>query len=157
MIFLWLGLLGIFFLFVGVLLFGAPYLPTLSPQLKTALDLLDLKKGDTMLELGCGDGRVVIAAAERGWKVVGYELNPLLVAVAWLRTRRYPGTRILWGNFWGVEWPQSEGTFVFLQKRFMPGLDKRMQKHGGRLASVAFEISGKKPLKTANGVYAYEY
>ena len=45
---------------LGILLpvlFGPPYLPTLAPNLKTALDLLDLKSGQTVLDLGSGDGR----------------------------------------------------------------------------------------------------
>lgn len=64
--------------FGGVLLFGAPYLPTLTPQVQAALELCKLQSGDTLLELGCGDGKVLIAAAERGATVIGYELNPLL-------------------------------------------------------------------------------
>jgi hypothetical protein len=58
-----------------VLIVGAPYLPTLTPQVEAALDMLDLKPGQTMLELGCGDGKVLIAAAKRGWHCVGYELK----------------------------------------------------------------------------------
>jgi ribosomal protein L11 methylase PrmA len=68
-------------LFGFVVAFGAPYLPTLRPQITMALDMLDLKKGQTLLELGSGDGRVMMAAAERGWNVIGYELNPLLVGL----------------------------------------------------------------------------
>ncbi len=75
--------------FAGVLLFGAPYLPTLKPQMKTALKLAGSTAGETLLELGCGDGRVLIAAARRGYNAVGYELNPLLALLAWARTRRY--------------------------------------------------------------------
>ena len=64
--------------FSFVLLFGAPFLPTLKKQIDEALDLLDLKPGETMLELGCGDGRILLAATQRGLSVVGYELNPIL-------------------------------------------------------------------------------
>jgi hypothetical protein len=39
-----------------VILFGAPYLPTLKPQTNAALDLLDLKPGQTLLELGLWPG-----------------------------------------------------------------------------------------------------
>lgn len=93
--------------FGGVVFFGAPYLPTLSPQVKAALDLAGLKKGDHLLELGCGDGKVVLAAARRGINVIGYELNPILAAVAWLRTWRYrKNVRIVWGDFWNKVWPR---------------------------------------------------
>ncbi|HET7529279.1 MAG TPA: hypothetical protein VFJ84_03590, partial [Candidatus Saccharimonadales bacterium] len=65
-----------------VLLFGAPYFPSLSPHVKAGLDLLDLKKGQTVYDLGCGDGRFLKAAARRGIKSVGYELNPFMFAYA---------------------------------------------------------------------------
>ena len=64
--------------FSGVLLVGAPYLPTLTPQVAAALELAALRPGETLLELGCGDGKVLIAAAQQGYRAVGYELNPIL-------------------------------------------------------------------------------
>src|SRR6478672_10765863 len=94
--------------FAFVVFFGAPFLPTLRPQIDTALNLLDLKPGQTILELGCGDGRVLIAAATRGIYAVGYELNPLLAAIAWLRTRRYgKQVRVICGNYWRLKWPPA--------------------------------------------------
>ena len=85
---IWLALAVIILMlsFGAVLLFGAPYLPTLNPQVKAALELSELKAGDTLLELGCGDGKVLIAAAKLGINVVGFELNPFVAFVAWLRT-----------------------------------------------------------------------
>lgn len=72
-----------------VLLFGAPYVPTLAVQQQKALRLLNLKKGETLLELGCGDGRVLLAAAKQGVYGIGYELNPILFVVAKIVTWRY--------------------------------------------------------------------
>jgi hypothetical protein len=51
--------------FAGVLTVGAPYLPTLKQQVVTALELAQLKPGQSLLELGCGDGKVVLAAANQ--------------------------------------------------------------------------------------------
>jgi hypothetical protein len=56
MIWLVLVILVMLICFGGVLLFGAPYLPTLKPQVHAALELANLKPGQTLLELGCGDG-----------------------------------------------------------------------------------------------------
>ena len=67
----------VFICFAGVVAFGAPYLPTLRPQVETALELVNLMPGQTLLELGCGDGKVLVAAAQTGLHAVGYELNPL--------------------------------------------------------------------------------
>ena len=158
MILLLAGVLLIVAAFGIVLLRGAPYVPTLKRQVSAALDLLDLKPGQTLLELGCGDGKVLIAAAERGLDVVGIELNPLLVAVCWLRTRRYrKQVRIIWGDFWAVPWPVCDGVFTFLLQRYMSDLDERMQGLGKPLASFAFKIPDRKPDVTKQGVFLYKY
>ena len=147
--------------FAAVLLTGAPYLPTLSTQITAALELADLQAGETLLELGCGDGRVLIAAARQGWQVVGYELNPLLVLVAWLRTRRYrKQVKIIWGNFWNQPWPPAQAIFIFLLPKYMPKLHKKViqYKHKPvKLVSFAFEIPGQKPTHRKAGVFAYDY
>lgn len=151
-----------------VLLRGAPYLPTLNKQVTTALDMIDLKKGDTLLELGCGDGKVLIAAAERGWRVVGYELNPLLALAAWLRTRKYRGqVRVVWGDFWAYEWPEAQGIFVFLLDSFMEKLNTKIEQDYGKygkykgksvkLVSFAFQVPGRMPKEEKDALFLYEY
>jgi 16S rRNA A1518/A1519 N6-dimethyltransferase RsmA/KsgA/DIM1 with predicted DNA glycosylase/AP lyase activity len=147
--------------FSFVLLFGAPFLPTLKKQIDEALDLLDLKPGETMLELGCGDGRVLMAATQRGLSVVGYELNPILVIVAKLRT--WPNRRsvtIIWGDYWRLSWPPADGIFGFILPRYMDKLHKKITQYQYRpikVASFAFEIPNKKPSRVKNGVFLYNY
>jgi protein-L-isoaspartate O-methyltransferase len=145
-------------LFALVIFVGAPYLPTLNPQAEAALDMLDLKPGQTLLELGCGDGKLLILAAERGLNVVGVELNPILALISYVRTRKYRSqVRVICANFWKLTWPKSDGVFVFLLDKFMPKLDQRMLTQGGRLASVAFAVPRRKPLKEHAGVFLYDY
>lgn len=159
----WLILVGLILLlcFGGVLLFGAPYLPTMKPQIKAALELANLQRGDTLIELGCGDGRVVRAAARQGIKVIAYELNPLLAGLAWLRTRRYRRqVKIIWGDFWRAEWPPSQAIFTFLLPRYMRKLDKKLSTYEYKpikLVSYAFKIPGKKIDSQQNGVFLYTY
>lgn len=147
-----------------VILFGAPYLPTLKKQTDDALDLLDLKSGQTMLELGCGDGRVAKAAAKRGLRVIGYELNPILVLIAKLNTIKYRGrVQIIWGNYWRKEWPQADGIFVFLLDKYMEKLDKKiiqktkLQKQPIRLLSYTFKVPGREPDAQKGGLFLYKY
>ena len=147
--------------FSFVLLFGAPFLPTLKKQIDEALNLLDLKPGETLLELGCGDGRVLMAAAQRGLSVVGYELNPILVVVAKLRT--WPNRRsvtIIWGDYWQLSWPPADGIFSFILPRYMDKLNKKIIQYKYRpirVASFAFAIPNKKPFRVKNGVFLYNY
>lgn len=156
----WLFMVSLFLVLVFglVVVVGAPYVPTLRPQADAAFQLLKLKKGQTLLELGCGDGKVLKLAAEQGYRAIGIELNPILAIIAWARTRRYGDqVQVIWGNFWRVPWPAADGVFVFLIDRFMPKLDARMSNYGGRLASVAFQVPGRPVARERNGVYLYAY
>src|SRR5437868_4204180 len=114
-VFLFLASMWLILLFGFVVFFGAPYLPTLKKSRTSALDLLELEPGQTILELGCGDGALVLAAAERGLKVIAYELNPILVLVSIIRTWKYrKHVRIIWANYWWHMWPRTDGIYVFL-------------------------------------------
>jgi SAM-dependent methyltransferase len=55
------------------------WLPTQQALLDGMLDLAQVTPQDTLLDLGSGDGRVVIAAAKRGAQGIGIEFNPDLV------------------------------------------------------------------------------
>jgi SAM-dependent methyltransferase len=158
MMYLLIVLFVVLLAFGSVLLRGAPYLPTLEKQGRAALDLLNLQPGQTLLELGSGDGKVLVLAARAGLNVVGVELNPFLVGFSWLRTRRYrKQVRIVWGDFWRVEWPECDGVFTFLLDRFMPRLDTRMQQIKKPLVSFAFKVPGRKADAEKSGVYLYRY
>lgn len=148
-------------LFGFVVFFGAPYLPTLKKQVGTGLDLLNLQPGQTLLELGCGDGRVLRAAAERGLFSVGYELNPVLVLIARLHTWPYrKNVKVIWGDYWRASWPPADGIFVFLLDKYMPKLDKKIIQESHKpvkLVSFAFKVPKKPIAAHKHGLYLYEY
>ena len=150
MVYLFAAILVLILTFGGVILRGAPYLPTLNAQAKAALDLLNLKPGQTLLELGSGDGKVLLAAAQAGLNVVGVELNPFLVIVSWLRTRRYrKQVRIIWGDFWRGDWPEADAIFTFLLTKYMKKLDNKI---------VQYKHKPGKPITAEkSGVYLYTY
>lgn len=154
-------IVGVFACFAFVIFFGAPYLPTLTPQVKTALDLLDLKPGQHMLELGSGDGKVMLAAAQKGIRVTGYELNPLLVLVSRWRLRKYRNlTAVIWDNFWQAQWPPADAIFSFNLQKHMKKLDTKIVQECQKpvvMASFAFTIPGRKPVRTHDGIFLYEY
>jgi len=159
---LFIIILAVILAFGFVLLYGAPYLPTLKPQIKIALELADAKPGQHMLELGCGDGRVMLAALEQGMYVTGYELNPILAFIAWARTRRYRGkATVIWGNFWAQSLPPADSIFTFLLPKYMSKLDNKItQEYTGKkvkLVSFAFKIEGRPIDKEQDGVLLYCY
>lgn len=151
-------------MFGCVVLFGAPYLPTLRPQIDAALDALDLNEGQHILELGSGDGRVLLAAAQRGLYGIGYELNPILVLVSRWRLRRYRNQiRVVWGNAFSKKWPATDAIYVFGIKKLMPKLHKKIVQHAQqthrpiRLASFGFAVPAKKPVSQTQGIFIYHY
>ncbi len=54
-----------------------PYVPTKYPVVDEMLRIVGVDKGDIVYDLGCGDGRIVITAAQRyGAKGVGFDIDP---------------------------------------------------------------------------------
>ena len=151
----------IFALFTFVIIFGAPFLPTLKRQIKPAMKLLNLKEDQRLLELGSGDGRLLVAAAEAGLNVTGIELNPLLVLYSWLITRKYKGqVKVIWGNFWKKDWPEVEGIFVFLLDPYMEKLNTKITQNYSKpvkLVSFAFKIPNRDIDGSSEGLYLYKY
>ena len=60
-----------------------PYVPTTEPAVQEMLKLAGVSKSDVVYDLGCGDGRIVIAAAKQyGARGVGIDINPERIAEA---------------------------------------------------------------------------
>jgi SAM-dependent methyltransferase len=54
-----------------------PYVPTTEKAVEEMLKLAGVKKTDVVYDLGCGDGRIVVAAAKTfGARGVGIDINP---------------------------------------------------------------------------------
>src|SRR5713101_1326007 len=61
----------------------APYVSSPARVVDRMLELANIKPGETLYDLGCGDGRILIAAAEKyKARAVGVEISPKLVAEA---------------------------------------------------------------------------
>jgi SAM-dependent methyltransferase len=140
---------------------GAPYLPARKHDLDEIFAALELKPGQHLLELGCGDGTVLIAAAKRGIASTGYEINPIMVAICWLRTRRYRKlTTVKLANMWQVEWPPADAIYVFLIPRLMSKLNSAIEDSAHkpvRLVSYAFPMPYLKPVVISKNCYGYDY
>lgn len=155
---------GVVFLlvFASVIIFGAPYLPTLSKRIDDALYLLALQPGQTFLELGSGDGRLLIAAAEKGIHGIGYELNPLLVLYSRARTWKYRKLiTIKWANYWTTEWERADAIYVFLLPKYMDKLNKKVVQYSNKkpltVVSFAFMMPDKVPSNELKSMFQYKY
>ena len=142
-------------------IFGAPYLPILGRDAEALLDLADLEPGQSIIDLGSGDGALLLAAAKRGIRGIGYEINPLLYGYSRLRLWRYRELiKIHLADFWRADWPESDAIYVFLIGHYMAKLDRylsRKIKRPTRVISYVFVIPGKDPVSQTNNSYCYLY
>jgi precorrin-6B methylase 2 len=62
--------------------YDVPYVPTPASVVARMLDLADVRKGDFVIDLGSGDGRIAIAAAARGARALGIDIDPIRIGEA---------------------------------------------------------------------------
>ena len=151
--------LALAFALPGIL--GAPYVPILRHDTDTALKLADLKPGQTLIDLGSGDGRLLRIAASRGVRCIGYEVNPFMVALSWLLCLRYRHLiTIHLANFWQIKLPEADVVYVFLMPKFMAQLGDYLsaQIHQPtKVVSYAFKIPGRTIIHGTSNTFVYEY
>lgn len=148
----------LFILFTGIS--AAPWVPTRKHDLKDLIDDAEIDSGDNFVELGCGDGRLVKAAAKRGAKAVGYELNPLMYIVAVINNLGVANSKIRFKNFWSVDLSQADIVMVFILPRTLPRLDQKLSdelKPGAKLISYIFPIEGRSEVHKGKSWFIYRY
>ena len=160
--------MGIFLIIASIIIvaftigavFGAPWVPAFQRDLEAVLDDAKLQRGQVFYELGCGEGRLLVAAAKRGAIVVGYEINPLLWVVARVRTWRQPNVKVILGDFWRVDLSNVDLALAFLVPRYMDRLEKKLaaeMKPGSKFVSYIFDMPHKKPAIKRHHWQVYEY
>jgi len=110
---------------------AAPWVPTKGKNIARALEAADIKPGQTVVDIGCGDGRLVFAAAKKGAKAVGYEisLTPYLIAkVRWLFSSQRKNVSIRFKNLWRVDLGHVDILYVFLLPQILGKLEKKLEK-----------------------------
>jgi hypothetical protein len=141
-------------LIFGVVFEGAPYVPTKRKDIDNALKLAKLKPDELIVDLGSGDGRLLSAAADQGYRALGYELSPILALISRMTLRKYgKRVKVRNTNFWYTKLPSdTKVVFVFLAGPFMKRLARHMQREANRLGhpldliSYGFELPGHKPV-----------
>ena len=135
----------------------APYYPTPETVVEKMLQLGGLKAGEKMFDLGSGDGRIVIMAAQKFHaEAVGVELDKDLwkSSVAKIRKLGLEKTaRIVNGDLLNQNYSSADLVTVYLLPGFIdkvqPLLDRQLKK-GARVVSHDFEFSKWTPEKSLN-------
>ena len=135
-------------------MFRSPFVPTCLPAVALFLDLANVGPADTVVDIGSGDGRVVIAAARRGATALGFEIETHLhkrglEAVADLAHEAQRRITLHNAPAEGeklVKAVQSASVvFFFLLPEAMRCLVPVLQRHlrpGARIVSYTFKLAG---------------
>lgn len=125
---------------------GAHYVPTDEKRVRRMLELAEVGPGDRVVDLGSGDGRLLIEAARRGAVAVGYELNPVMVRIA-RRNVRKAGLQcrvtIRWADFWRENLSSFTVVTVYGIPYIMGRLERKLARElpkGARVVSNAFPL-----------------
>ena len=124
---------------------GAPYLPTKRKKIRRMLELAQVKPGDTIYDLGCGDGRVLIMAARKyGAFGVGVEIHPFRyiwcqIKITILGLRRK--IKIKFGDLFNHDIHDADVVFCYLLQSTNNQLEWKLHKelsHRARVVSNTF-------------------
>lgn len=129
-----------------------PYVPTPQPVVDAMLEVAGVKPGDVLYDLGSGDGRIVVTAAQRfGVRGVGIDINPERIQEAEANARAAGVERL-------TEFRQEDifkadfGDATVVTMYLLPSVNNRLKpkllndlKPGTRIVSHAFDIEGWEP------------
>ena len=140
------------------------FVPTPNEIVDAMLKMAGVTKNDTVYDLGCGDGRIVITAAQKfGARGVGVDIDPNRVAEATENVKKAGvagRVKIVRGDLFETDLsPASVVTLYLLTElnlKLRPKLLREL-KPGTRVVSHAFNMGDWKPERTAevSGTHVY--
>jgi len=133
----------------------APYVPSPETVVEKMLKLANVKAGDTVYDLGCGDGRIIIMAAQKfGAKAVGVELNDELFKKTSERIKELKlqdKVTMIHGDLLQVDLSPATVVTLYLlrssNEKLKPNLEKYLKK-GTRVVCHDYGVAGWTPEKT---------
>jgi len=105
-----------------------PYVPATDVQVRNVLAALKARKG-TVVDLGSGDGRIVLETAKNNFESHGVELNPWLVAYSRFNTLRNglsSKTRFFQKDLWKFSLAPYDNVVIFGVEQMMQDLEKKI-------------------------------
>ena len=131
-----------------------PFVPTPQEVVDRMIELAGVKKGDTVYDLGSGDGRIVIAAAKKGARAVGFDIDPDLIKEARENIKKAGVEKlaeIREQDILTVDLSPASVVTMYL----LPDVNLKLRPHvltqmkpGSRVVSHAFDMGDWKPEKT---------
>jgi precorrin-6B methylase 2 len=121
------------------------WVPTPDEMIAAMLDAAKVQPGDFLIDLGSGDGRIVIAAAKRGVKAMGVEFNPDMVELSTANAKEAgvsDKATFVRGDIFEVDFSQATVLTMYL----LPDLNMRLRpkilemKPGTRVVTHAFDM-----------------
>lgn len=134
---------------------AAPWVPLWKTDIRRMLKLAEVKPGETVYDLGAGDGRIIIIAAQEfGARATGFEIAVLPYFLAYIKILirgLKPKIDLKYRNFFRADLSKADVICAFLtppaMKKLKPKLEKEA-KPGCRIVSYAFSIPTWQPTKT---------
>ena len=130
---------------------GALYVSTSRTKIAAIINAVPMKADQTLVDLGCGDGRVLREAQKRyGVRTIGYEINPLAYLKARLSSFGPNKIKIRRENFWEADLSGADVVFCYLYPDVMKKLAAKLAaglKPGTVVVSSNFSLPGFVPSK----------
>ena len=120
------------------------------------------RHGKTFIDLGSGDGRVVIAAAQAGYTATGIELNPVLITMSYIAAWRagvLSSVRFRIQDFWSINLKEYDAISIFGVNPVMEKLHEKLDNEaqpGTHVLCFHFPMKRRKPLWQDNELYLYK-
>lgn len=144
--------LVVFLVYVGLEMWGdikgAPFVPTSTRDIEKLLNVVKIKPGARVVELGCGSGRFLLAAA-RKYKVQGIGVDVNWVLIMWARLRQLMSglkeVKFECRNMYEINLGCADVIYMFLLPRSLEKLNQKLIKEtreGVLVISHGFELVG---------------
>lgn len=132
----------------------APYVPSPQEIIDRMLEVANAKKGDTVIDLGCGDGRILITAVQKfKAKAIGIEIDPKIAAQASdtiLKLGLQNKARVVHADVFDADLSQADVVTLYLTTSFNEKLRPKFEKSlrpGTRVVSHDYGIRGWNPVE----------
>lgn len=141
---------------------GAPFVSTQEDDIAAMLRAVRLKDQPRIIDLGAGDGKLVIAFARRGYHIDGVEIKPWLVRRARKHIARDKLTKIasmIYGSMWKVDTSPYDIVLLYAVPHVMSRLEQKLTrelKPGSLVASNYFTFPNLMPVQTLGRIHVYE-